>query len=119
MPAFVLTSDSRLLFATRVVRLFAYGFLSVVLVLYLTSVGLDARKVGVLLSLTLIGDTLLSLFMTTRADSMGRRRVLELSAILMIAAGIVFASTGNFVLLVIAATIGVISPSGHEVGPFL
>jgi MFS family permease len=37
----------------------------------------------------------------------------------MAAAGIAFASTTVFALLVVAGTIGVISPSGHEVGPFL
>ncbi len=37
----------------------------------------------------------------------------------MIMAGIVFSLTGNPVLLMIAAIIGVISPSGNEIGPFL
>jgi len=37
----------------------------------------------------------------------------------MAGAGITFACTGNFLLLIVAGTIGVISPSGNEVGPFL
>jgi MFS family permease len=37
----------------------------------------------------------------------------------MAAAGLAFACTSNLVLLIIAGTIGVISPSGNEVGPFL
>src|SRR6266436_5476680 len=37
----------------------------------------------------------------------------------MVLAGIVFVSTGNFLLLLVAATIGVISPSGNDIGPFL
>src|ERR1035437_9398698 len=45
--------------------------------------------------------------------------MLIVGAALMLAAGIVFVFTSNFLLLVIAATIGVISPSGNEVGPFL
>jgi hypothetical protein len=36
--------DVPLLFVTRAVRLFAYGFLSLVLVLYLAAVGLDERS---------------------------------------------------------------------------
>ena len=40
-------------------------------------------------------------------------------ALLMAAAGLVFGFTRNFVLLLVAGTIGVISPSGNEVGPFL
>lgn len=114
-----LTPDGRLLFATRGVRLFAYGFVSVILVLYLVQAGLNGSQVGRLLTLTLVGDTLISLWMTTRADRLGRRRMLITGAALMLFAGLLFALTKNFFLLVFAATIGVISPSGNEVGPFL
>jgi MFS family permease len=114
-----LTRDGWLLFATRFVRLFAYGSLSVVLVFYLIGVGLSEPQTGVLLTLTLVGDTVVSLYLTTRADRIGRRRMLVVGAVLMAAAGVVFASTHTLWLLVLAGTIGVISPSGNEVGPFL
>ena len=114
-----LTTDGRLLFATRFVRLFAYGALSVVLVLYLVTLGLSETDAGLLLTATLVGDALLSLFITTRADRVGRRRMLIVGASLMAAAGIAFAMTRQMWLLVAAGTIGVISPSGQEVGPFL
>lgn len=115
----VLTRDGWLLFATRFTRLFAYGSLSVVLVFYLIGLGLNESQTGLLLTLTLFGDTVISLYLTTRADRIGRRRMLVIGAFLMAAAGLVFALTKNFLLLVIAGTIGVISPSGNEVGPFL
>jgi predicted MFS family arabinose efflux permease len=111
--------DGRLLLLTRFTRLFAYGALSVVLVLYLTALGIGTRQIGVLLTLTLVGDTVVSLWLSTRADRIGRRRMLILGAMLMAAAGIAFALTRNFLVLLIAGTIGVISPSGNEVGPFL
>src|SRR6478672_5433832 len=114
-----LTDDTRLLFFTRSARLFSYGMLSVVLVLYLTGIGLSESQTGLLLTLTLIGDTAVSLVLTTQADRFGRKRMLILGAVLMVASGIVFALTRNFLLLVVAGTIGVISPSGNEVGPFL
>jgi MFS family permease len=115
----VLTRDGYRLFLTRFIRLFAYGSLSVVLVFYLIGLGLNASQTGLLLTLTLVGDTVISLYLTTRADRMGRRRILIVGAILMAAAGLAFACTRNLVLLIIAGTIGVISPSGNEVGPFL
>jgi len=108
-----------LLFASRFIRLFAYGALSIVLVLYLVAVGLSEWETGLLLSATLLGDTLVSLYLTTRADRFGRRRMLIAGAALMTTAGLVFALTQQFWLLVVVGTIGVISPSGHEVGPFL
>ncbi len=100
-------------------RLFAYGSLAVVLVFYLTSLGLSASQSGLLLTLTLAGDTVVSLYLTTRADRVGRRRMLIIGAALMVAAGLIFAYTRNFLFLILAGTIGVISPSGNEVGPFL
>jgi MFS family permease len=118
-PLSGLTRDGRLLFTTRALRLFAYGFLSVVLVLYLSELGLDEKRIGLLLTLTLAGDTAISLWITTHADGIGRRRMLIVGAALMVLAGILFASTRNFLFLLLAAIIGVISPSGYEVGPFL
>lgn len=114
-----LSRDGRLLFGTRMVRLFAYGFLSVVLVLYLTQVGLNEQQIGWLLTWTLVGDALISLWITSVADRLGRRQMLLLGAGLMVLAGAVFALTGNLLFLTLAAIIGTISPSGAEVGPFL
>src|SRR5438445_763065 len=94
-----LTRDGRLLFATRILRLFAYGLISVVLMLYLTALGFSAMQAGILMSLTLAGDTLISLWITTKADRLGRKKMLILGAWLMLLAGVVFVLTGNFILL--------------------
>ena len=118
-PLGSLSRDGRLLFVTRFVRLFGYGLLAVVLVLYLASVGLNNRQIGVLLTLTLVGDTAISLWITTQADRIGRKRMLIVGSLLMIVAAAVFISTHSFLALLLAATFGVISPSGSEVGPFL
>ncbi len=120
-PSFLhwLNADGRLLFATRIMRLFAYGLLSVVLALYLAQVGLSETAIGAIFTLTLVGDAGISLWITTTADRIGRQRMLILGAFLMLGAGIVFAFTNNIVLLALAAIIGVLSPSGNEIGPFL
>jgi len=111
--------DIGLLFGTRIARLFGYGFVSVVLVLYLSTVGLGTGQIGILLTLTLLGDAVISLWLTTTADRMGRRRTLMIGAALMLGAGIAFVLTQNPLLLTLAAIVGVISPSGNEIGPFL
>ena len=111
--------DVVLLFVARSVRMFGYGLLAVVLVLYLDAVGLSGGQIGVLLALTLLGDALISLWLTTHADRLGRRRVLVLGAVLLLAGGLAFAATPIFAVLLVAATVGVVSPSGNEVGPFL
>ena len=112
-------TDIALLFVTRIMRLFAYGFLSVVLALYLAQVGLSERAIGLLLTLTLVGDAGISLWITTSADRIGRRPMLVLGATLMVFAGVALVLTNNPILLMFAAIIGVISPSGNEIGPFL
>jgi MFS family permease len=99
--------------------MFGYGLLSVVLVLYLTALAWSATEIGLLLALTLFGDATVSLWLTTHADRFGRRRVLILGAGLMLVAGVVFVATPVYLVVLVAATIGVVSPSGNEVGPFL
>jgi MFS family permease len=110
--------DIALLFVARGARMFGYGSVAVLLVLYLARLGLDGGQIGLLLTLTLLGNALVSLWLTTRADRIGRRKVLVAGSVLMVVGGIGFAATDAFAVLLVAATIGVISASGGEAGPF-
>lgn len=95
--------------------------------LYLRGLGLSDEGVGALLTLILIGDLAITLYLTTSADRLGRKRTLALGSLLMLVAGVAFGVTGGgqlsegvlFAVLVVAGTIGVVSPSGGEIGPFL
>jgi MFS family permease len=115
----IFASDIRVLFTTRFIRLFSYGLVAVILALYLVEVGLGERQVGLLFSLALAGDAGISLWLTTSADAIGRRRILIIGALLMLVSGLVFAMSESFAILVSAAVVGVISPNGKEIGPFL
>ncbi|HBM16107.1 MAG TPA: MFS transporter [Lentisphaeria bacterium] len=114
-----MSSDFRILFFTRIIRLFAYGFLSVALALYLSAIGMTNFEIGLLLSLTLLGDVFVSMWITIVADRVGRKRMLILGSLLMAGAGVVFIFSVNPIILTLAAIIGIISPSGNEIGPFL
>jgi len=109
----------RLLFFIRCLRMLSFGLVSVILVFFLSSIGMSVVAIGLLLSLTLVGDTVLSLCISLVADRIGRRRMLVLASMLMVFAGLAFMASDNFWFLLLAATIGVISPSGNESGPFL
>ncbi len=111
--------DIPLLFSTRIIRLFCYGFLSVILALYLIEAGLTESQIGLLFTFTLVGDAGITLWLTTSADRFGRKKTLVVGALLMAGAGLGFVLTRNYILLILAAIIGVISPSGNEIGPFL
>jgi MFS family permease len=111
--------DTSILFSTRIIRLFCYGFLSVVLALYLSEIGLTETQIGLLFTLTLVGDAIITLWLTTSADRFGRKRTLLLGALLMAGAGVVFVMTREYLLLLLAAILGVISPADKDIGPFL
>ena len=109
-----------LLFATRGLRMFAFGSVSVIFAVYLHEAGLSDQRIGLLLTLTLLGDAVISVAVTLYADKIGKWQMQLLGFMLMLTAGMTFASSYDlsFALLTAAATIGVISPSGNEVGPF-
>jgi MFS family permease len=114
-----LSRDGRLLFASCGVRSFAYGFLSVILGLYLDAGGLSPTAIGWIFTAALAGGAVMTIIITSIADVLGRKNLLILGAALMALAGWIFAVTSNPVILSIAAICGTISPSGKEVGPFL
>ena len=108
-----------MLLATCGVRSFAYGFLSVVLGLYLNAIGLTTTAIGWIFTAALAGGAVMTIVITTVADSFGRKTLLILGAVLMATAGWVFAVSNDPLFLALAAIFGTISPSGKEVGPFL
>lgn len=114
-----MSRDTALLFSTRILRLFGYGFVSVVFVLYLMTLGFTEAETGLLLTLALAGDAVISLLITTQADRLGRKRMLILGAVLIVCTGIIFYVTRSYWLLAVTAIFGVLSPSGGEIGPFL
>lgn len=110
--------DAWLSILSRSCRMFAYGANSLVIALFFVSLEFSDFKIGLFMTLTLVGDVFLSLLLTLVADNIGRRRVLFLGAFLMVMSGAAFAIFENFWILLFAAVIGVISPSGGDFGPF-
>jgi predicted MFS family arabinose efflux permease len=101
-------------------RMFNYGSIAPVFFLYCVAIGIDVQDTGILLTCILVGDLFITLFLSTRADrTIGRKRTLIVGALLKVAAGIGFALTRNFAVLVGTGIIGVISTSGGEIGPFV
>ena len=110
--------DVHLILLARGVRIFAYAGSTLILASHLTQLGHTPTWIGLFMTFTLVGDMLISLSLTLVADSVGRRNVLGLGALLMAASGVVFALSENYWVLLLAAVLGVISPSGNEIGPF-
>lgn len=110
--------DVQILLAQKFLRMLAYGQTALVMVLFFQELGVSESLVGVFMSLTLLGDVVLSFIVTFCADAMGRRNALILSSATMAVASAIFAVSSNFWVLLASAVVGVISPSGDEIGPF-
>lgn len=102
--------DTKILCLQRFVRLFAYGASTLILAAYLSSLGISDTRIGLFMTLTLLGDVVVSFGLTIFADGLGRRKILIAGASLMTASGIIFSLNGNYWVLVIASILGVISP---------
>ena len=111
--------DVVLAFLTRFLRMFNYGAIAPVFFLYLTELAFSEQSIGALLTAILLGDLVITLYLSTRADGFGRRRTLIIASLLKVLAGVTFAATSNFWGLAVAGVIGVISTSGGEIGPFM
>lgn len=114
-----LSKDGKLLLSARIVRAFSYGFLSIILAIYLKLIGFDEILIGVILSATLVNSVIFTLLASFYADRIGRRKVLLIYAILMSVSGAIFLATENYVALIVAALIGTINVTGSETGAFL
>lgn len=102
--------DVKFLCAQRFFRLFAYGATFLILVHFLTSLGLSDKLAGLFMTLTMLGDALISFVLVLITDKIGRRKILALGAILMTTSGVVFAASSTYWVLVLASVVGVISP---------
>jgi MFS family permease len=114
-----LTRDGKLLLSARIVRTFSYGFLSMILAIYLSLIGFDEILIGFILSAALVNSIIFNLFSSFFADRIGRKKVLIIYASLMGISGGVFFATENYFTLIIAAFIGTINVTGSETGAFL
>jgi MFS family permease len=114
-----LSQDGKLLLAARTARTFAYGFLSVILAIYLKLIGFSDLYIGLILTATLINSVIFTLIASFYADMIGRRKILIVYAALMSLSGAVFFVTTNYIALIASAFIGTINVTGTETGAFL
>ena len=102
--------DVKILCVQRFIRLFAYSGTTLILTLFLGNLDISDTEIGLFMTLTLLGDILLSVVLTFVADQLGRRNVLCVGALAISFSGVVFGLSDNFWVLLAAATVGVISP---------
>ncbi|KUI62524.1 hypothetical protein VP1G_09642 [Cytospora mali] len=110
--------DAWLIIFARYCRMVAYGASSLILALFFNELHVADSRIGLFLTLTLVGDVILSLVIALIADRVGRRRTLQFGTALMMLAGLTFALSENYWVLLPAAVVGVLSATGGDTGPF-
>jgi MFS family permease len=102
----------------RAVRTFGYGCTSVLIAPMLVADGDSPAQIGLLLAVTAVGSVLASIALGMFADRLGRRTSLLLSAATMALAGVAFAWSESYPLLLVAGFVGTLSPSTNDNTPF-
>jgi MFS family permease len=113
-----LSREGRLLFAAKAVRTFAFGWLSVVLALFLARLGFSPAEIGAVLTATMVEDALLTIALSSLAARVGPWRIMALTAPLITVGGVLLATAEARWVLVAGAVLGTLSPNGQETGPF-
>jgi MFS family permease len=113
-----MSRDAHTIILTRALRTFGYGCTSVLLAQMLTDDGDPPARIGLLLAVAATGSVVASVLMGLLADRVGRRSSLVLSAGLMTVAGVVFAVSESYPMLLVAAFVGTVSPSTNDNTPF-
>ena len=114
----VVSSEGRWLLAAKAVRTFGFGWLSVVLALYLARRGFSSVEIGGVFTATMVEDALLTMGLSAVASRIGPVRVMVFTAPLVALGGIILALANAKWLLLVGAVLGTLSPTGQEAGPF-
>ena len=113
-----LSPKGRLVLAAKAVRTFAFGWLSVILALYLARRGFTSTEIGAVFTATMVEDALLTMGLSAVASRIGPVRVMVFTAPLIALGGILLALADSKALLLAGAVLGTLSPTGQEAGPF-
>jgi MFS family permease len=113
------SADALHVLAARGVRAFGDGFVALLLPIYLVELGFGALAIGAIVTSTLIGTALLTLWVGWIANRYSRRLLLLAAAILMTATGAGFAVMTNFWPLLVIAFVGTMNPTSGDASIFV
>ena len=111
--------DALRVLAARGVRAFGDGFVALLLPIYLVERGFDALAIGTIVTGTLIGTALMTLWIGWIANRHSRRLLLLAAAALMVATGVGFAATTEFWPLLLIAVVGTMNPTSGDASIFV
>jgi MFS family permease len=113
------SADALRILVARGVRAFGDGYVALLLPIYLVELGFSALAIGTIVTSTLIGTALLTLWVGWIANRHSRRLLLLASAVLMAATGACFALITNFWPLLVVAFVGTMNPTSGDASIFV
>src|SRR5438876_2556093 len=112
-------SDTKRILLARGLRAFGDGFVALLVPIYLIELGFSPLAIGAIVTSTLIGTAVLTLWVGMVANRYSVRRLLLASALLMAATGAGFAVTTAFWPLLLIAFVGTMNPTAGDASIFL
>ncbi|MGC2203949.1 MAG: MFS transporter, partial [Stellaceae bacterium] len=113
------SADAVRVLAARGVRAFGDGFVALLLPIYLVELGFSAFAIGAIVTSTLIGTALLTLWVGWVANRYSRRLLLLTAAVLMTVTGAGFAAITDFWPLLVIAFVGTVNPTSGDASIFV
>jgi len=110
------TSSNVLLYAARGVRGFGDGFATIILPAYLTAIGYDPVRIGIVLTASLLGTAVMTLAIGAIAPRHDLRTLMLSGAALMALTGLAFPSFQDIAFVAFVAFVGTINPSTGDLG---
>src|SRR5262249_31049970 len=111
-------SDTGRILLARGLRAFGDGFVALLVPIYLIELGFSPLAIGAIVTSTLIGTALLTLWVGIVANRYSVRLLLLGSALLMTATGAAFAITTAFWPLLLVAFVGTMNPTSGDASIF-
>jgi MFS family permease len=113
------SADALRVLAVRGVRAFGDGFVALLLPIYLVERGFSALAIGAIVTGTLIGTAVMTLWVGWVANRQSRRLLLLAAAVLMVATGVGFAAITDFWPLLVIAVVGTMNPTSGDASIFV
>jgi MFS family permease len=113
------SADALRVLAARGIRAFGDGFVALLLPIYLVELNFSPVEIGAIVTSTLVGTALLTLWIGWIANRHSRRLLLLAAALLMAATGVGFAVLTKFWPLLLVAFVGTMNPTSGDASIFV
>ena len=111
--------DGKIIIAAAALRTLDYGFISVFLGVYLTLLEFSVVQAGMVFSAIMAGSALSNTLASWKGDTIGRKRMFIAMSVLMVAGGIAFSISSDFIILMLIGVFAVTTSGGGDRTAFI